>query len=709
MCVLKVHVKAPFHCCKHPLQTYGFSLASPAIQPWLPLSFYSEQSFYFSFFVRAAAAPSLPAAVATFFTADGSVEAPDTVLPFQRFNLLPELLGAVLYKTAAAVVPAAAMPDPVTFQLHVVWASAGLQVAGLVVLAARLAGSRGASKEDAPSMPLRRCSSAAAGALAVVCFLGVFKAATRVQSNPMLRETFALGVLWFQTAALCGVLTDDAPSQRVAFRLRWRLLLLTATVMLCWQFAAFIFLLQAAAAAATHLLCAASEAAVRSVLWTMLAVSAAAAVAMCGNTMLLSSLLVAFCTACLAALRLCPALPVTPPPSGWRVASRAVRVVATTTLLMVAVKAAAGAVVDDDAHVFDLLHAKMSDDAATFDTMMYLCGAAYRGLPSWVTDLLTSSSVLPVGTAVGALIMAAAAVRHPFARADRVFFVLCTALCGVLGTSIMRLMMLFIVPLCVLAGAVAAPEFAHEALGFAVPCIVQSPRVPAKPSRSRRRQTDPDSTDGLRRWLWVAIVPLLALVVATAAWQHIRGHWTAATAGPTGVWHGLTPFVPLMQALRQQAGPDDVVCASPVVSSAVLLTFAAHRPAAPSVAVHPHAENGGMRLRYRRFYSMYSRLDEADVHRQLAAHLGCTLAVVDFLPCDSKCLDGYSYADIAAKGLPQLGYNATMVRTASNPRRLQWCYAVTETPQRTIKAVFQNDRFLLLRLAAPGTTWPTGK
>ncbi len=93
-----------------------------------------------------------------------------------------------------------------------------------------------------------------------------------------------------------------------------------------------------------------------------------------------------------------------------------------------------------------------------FDTLQYLCGSAYNGLPSWVVDNITTSLLLPTAC-IALLIVAFCALKGDgVSFAPVCVFAIQTVPFSLLGIGIMRLMMFGNVSLCVLAGLIASPD-----------------------------------------------------------------------------------------------------------------------------------------------------------------------------------------------------------------------------------------------------------
>ena len=783
-------------CLFLSFQTYGFSLDPLANRPEeQTLTLYSEQAFYYSYFLRAVSAPTWTSALWSFFS-DDSTEFPNTVNPLHRFNIFPEAVIAGMYR----FIPRAEAPTPLDFMLNTVWLLSGIQAAALYLCARVMSAPALDTPPAAAASVLPGVSSRVAALVAVFCYVAALRVTTRVFTHPTLRENYALPFLWIQMAALAVVLREDSRRVRTAIvnstiDAKGRIVgpasldvdagmgnlddgggdgsgdggdgderasasstasrvvfVSTVLFMLCWQFGPFVLLLQLAALLATRAVGAVSLPALRGLVWTYAGSIAVVAIVMAGNVMLLTSLFSCLVIGSLVVLA-----------APWRPASvflRSFKVVVLPVVVMAVIKVGTAALAGarDDAHVFRILRAKLAPfEYRDFDTMQYLCGPAYNMLPDWVYDKLGVTLIGPAGLAVVGLTAAAVLVdvcRRSVTHVDgfRVFFCLQAIPFSMLGIGIMRLMMFGTVSLCLLASmAISVDWWEGDMLARLCPCVCSSCRALPLPRPARRdvvegvppsgpgssSSSGPSSSSssssssrakggGMPAWrtqMWMAVLPVLALILVSAGQQDVSDRVAAATAGPSTSSTSAKELANLMQFLHTTLKPRDVVVATPVVSSAVMASFAEQWPRRPAVSVHPHAESPDVRLRYRLLYQMYARLPEPVVASSLAV-LGGTYVVVDFVPCDSKCVGGYGYDAIANQGqaaarqavvefqaqpgnrvvaTPQQWKDAKKAARRSPPPE-QFCYDATETPLKLFKPVFQSDRYLVLKVKPPKTT-----
>lgn len=545
-----------------------------------------------------------------------------------------------------------------------------------------------------------------------------------------------------------------------------------------WQFAPFALFLQAACLLALQLLGYCSAQRLRHMMLAELAGVLAVGVLMFGNAMLLTSLFVVLACAVVGAVR-----------TGWladaaseapacaRVAGGAARALALLAGVG-AVKALLGALMPADSHVFSIFRAKVSD-YEDFDTLMYECGGAYNAMPAWVPQELVKSGLhLRAGAAAALLLLTLAVdLARRRASADPALLLLllqCVAY-ALIGVPIMRLMV-FVMPSLALMGAalgapalygglIAACSAAQPANGGAegeaavgataasttsttpagAPAAAGShgggaaaaATAAATPKGVRRRKgrkqeatpardapsagiAKPQRPRRARTPTWVTLVAawVIAPLLVITAWQHGRSLLREQLERePTR--KPLEGQIGLVHWIRDSTSPSDVIASSLPVSSTIKL--ATGRP----IALHPHAEDADMRLRYRSFYQVYSGMSEDAVYAAIAP-LGARYVVVSFSACDNVCSGGYGLNYTARAGvgevrgwveraLPTLPPRQREVATRLSAdgdwgetegvdgdgrplRRDQFCYLATEVPLRHFTPRFQNQEFLVLEV-----------
>lgn len=191
------------------------------------LIFYSEQAWYLSFFRRVVESPSLSTAFAHLLR-DNITEYPESISSLTRFNIWPEVAAGVLSRASGST------QFNINFILTFVWCSSGLLLASVYACGRAIS------------------SSSVGGLVAAGAFLANLNIVTRVHSNAMLRETFALPFLWIQVAGVIVLLrSETATKQQSAgwkrahlFFAQLAICCCTCIFTACWQFAVLAVLVQ---------------------------------------------------------------------------------------------------------------------------------------------------------------------------------------------------------------------------------------------------------------------------------------------------------------------------------------------------------------------------------------------------------------------------------------------------------------------------------
>jgi hypothetical protein len=188
---------------------------------------YSEQGFYYSFYHDAVAAPTWQDAYIS-FVADNRTEYPSTINALARFNVWPEAITALAYRSLSNTIQLDISPQD--FYNTVLFLLAGIQWAGLYYVTA-----------NCTRNPF-------AGVVAVLLSTLLVGLSTRLPSQPALRENWALPWFWWHTAALARLLSEQVPSATgiaEQHRIAATAYVFTGLGMICsWQFTPFLLLLQ---------------------------------------------------------------------------------------------------------------------------------------------------------------------------------------------------------------------------------------------------------------------------------------------------------------------------------------------------------------------------------------------------------------------------------------------------------------------------------
>lgn len=200
------------HHCHHPSEllhekTYNWSQLSTDERH---LQLHSEQAFYISYYFETVTAPD-PFTAFFNLVSDTTSEHPYTinvnvsthqhstaspasltrhgfVQTLSRFNIYQEFVLGNIHR----VLTIFASIDPYTTFMTAIWLLSGIQLAALFVVGYIFSG------------------NLAGGAVTAASFLFNLNETTRVYSNPLLRETFALPFLWIQIGALFAALSHTA-------------------------------------------------------------------------------------------------------------------------------------------------------------------------------------------------------------------------------------------------------------------------------------------------------------------------------------------------------------------------------------------------------------------------------------------------------------------------------------------------------------------
>ena len=325
------------------------------------LTLYSEQAFYTSFYWDIATSNASISEGITNLLYDSRSEYPGVINAIERFNVYPEVVAALIYRTFKSVMP----DDPLLFMAQYLYVLSGIEGAAIVFFAAFLG------------------RSVIAPVVALVFCFAYQPYATRINTQLTLRENYAVPFLWLQIAILTFILQralDATQRQPLSKGLLAALVVVTLSFMLSWQFAQFVLLLQSSALFATYILGYIDSS-------TLLTVTRCHAISLIlniglslGNAMLATGLLVLF----LFSIEIAFMFKVSEASLLSRIFRGLIAVVAMGVL-----KYGCGFLVEDDGHIFRILLAKLFG-FEDFMTWLYLCGPTYRAM-NWdsLVDLST--------------------------------------------------------------------------------------------------------------------------------------------------------------------------------------------------------------------------------------------------------------------------------------------------------------------------------
>lgn len=740
------------------------------------MTMHSEQAFYISYFFDTIRAAS-PFHAFFNLVSDTVSEAPDTINVLNRFNIYPEFVLGLLHRPLSIFVNI----NGFTFVLAAIFLLAGIQLGALFLLGRLVSGSYlgGVITACAFVFNLNETTRVYSNPLLRESFSLPFlwiqiALVVRVLRQPKRRALPApveakpeapvntAGLNKKAAAARRKMIarSKKAPSrwQRIkatvqpSLALYPELIYSTFFFMISWQFSQFIMFLQSAALLATHLLGYIPGVMLFDILICTMAGALLVVIAMWGNLMLLGSLFLCFAGAIvLLQVKGYFLLEVTDEPRDKQRARRPIRgIVEVPTgpisrflnavwgviiafLGMFVAKFFFSAITAADAHVFNLLKAKLTD-YEDYDTALYLCGSAYGLLPWSMWNNLGETLLSHRAVAVAAIILLQMLLefftQKRSADPALVFLFWQTLAFFLLGVTIMRLMLFFTPSFCVLASLLASPQFFRGVLDT-LQCRKADNQHDDPAPAAGSGDEDEDTTAKRRReskkpkkataeseaepeprvarpppGALFVVVALLLGGASLAATFHLGGPIleekidTITMTDPSG----FDDTVELMEWINQNTRKESVVVSSLALSSTIKLATGR------SLAIHPHAEDAGMRRRYRLLYTMYDKISQDAVYASMRALQG-DLLVIPFTSCDGKCSNGKSLQHVASLGAPMARRIAELWdedQVASRQLHLtdkhweerhdQFCFLITEEPMRKFKALFQNDKFLVLRI-----------
>ena len=369
---------------------------------------FSENAFYFAFAKDMRLKVQTHGVVEAFRSVmlhDNRSEAPHDIVPWQRFNLAPEVAIALICRDAQSLVECAVA----TVRCTSAW-----QFLFLAALAVRIGRPTG-DLTVVDALPGLLCGSLLASHLRL----------DRMHFNrsflhPMLRENFGCPMLWAQVACIGAALRGHRCHGKTAF--------FTAGFLLMWQLAPSVLLLELHALFAVHLVGKLSVEAASRIVRSLTVGNVVTACALCGNRLVMCSPFACLLYAWEASRFVGGGLPR----------------ISCTLVGGVALKAAFSLVDDADGHMLEIARAKLSASYNTFQSRVYLCDNTYQVL-DWVELVDIWGSGL-----LGLAVLAALASLR-LGDDDLIFLSLLAVQLLALACFIRRLSVLAIPPMAVMA------------------------------------------------------------------------------------------------------------------------------------------------------------------------------------------------------------------------------------------------------------------
>ncbi|XP_072036179.1 protein C-mannosyl-transferase DPY19L3-like isoform X2 [Amphiura filiformis] len=338
------------------------------------ISFRTESGLYYSYYKQLLEAPSISQGLVD-LTQDNVTESWRTINVLERFNVYQEVILAVLYKTLPFVQDHL---KPIFFYIDSVFVLHGMYVVALYCTAWLLSGSW------------------MAGVLATAFFIFNKGDSTRVEYTIPLRESFGFPLLYLQIALITYYLKPTTSTRRQLVTLGG-ILLSSFFFVLSWQFAQFIFLLQAAALYG----CTALHMVPPNKVTRLLQVQAVSLILFCilqfFNEMIIGSLVLSFIISALIDIKLqgSKLLPCSIGVRLGRLLLHIIFVLGLAVVINMFIKFAIN--LDADQHIFKFLLSKFHwGNTRDFDALMYLSNGAFEFLPLDTFTRLTSTLVFPV-------------------------------------------------------------------------------------------------------------------------------------------------------------------------------------------------------------------------------------------------------------------------------------------------------------------------
>eukprot|EP00041_Stephanoeca_diplocostata_P025678 m.677646 g.677646 ORF g.677646 m.677646 type:complete len:742 (-) comp22799_c0_seq4:163-2388(-) len=681
----------------------GFFNLSPSQRR---VGLYSENAFYFSFAEGIANENDLWKGLDTLIHDDRS-EAPTTINAWNRFNLVQELIVALVHKWGfsgwdLAVLYAVIVVGLTSVQFVTLTCTAAVAGVG---------NNRGMWHWIAAAVPMCVCAS-----LLVTHVRPDAVAYTRFFTNFVLRENTAAPFVWLQVASVMAFLRQWDKSAPGCVWGSSVLCLLT------WQFAPFLMFVHMVAASGVYAAGFIPTTKVTRLFRVFGAASVCASVIMMGNSMMLLSM--ATCTALVwEVLTIAEGNRVsTPLGFSHRVLKTLVAIAGGVSVKILLLGRVLG--MGSDSHIAGILRAKIDQEYNDFQSLVYLCDGAFQTMPSSMIDGLIATNVLPYA-ACSALIIALLSLTSIVAApgpeimhkyADLAYLLLVTIGFGVLAISIVRLAVLWI-PALILQGSLLvsprmcdvlcdASDWTYDKIigpTTATPAATRRSDVTHTPSskgKKGRRATeahtklsDVDHVEAKGQWATTVRMVhfLLSLLVLRRVVQAVRPVYAEITTevAHVGISPSETATLQLTEWLTAHYDDGTIVATDGPLSSHLrcLTKF--------RIVQHPHAEDYHMRIRHETLYQQYNRVPEEAIRNTLVSHFGAKVLVLSRGPCYLKCrpktllwnafqspnlesaddMDGYMVEDVA---------NATRsdgTVGTGDPTVARFCEKAIESPQ----------------------------
>lgn len=627
------------------------------------LSFRTEMGLYYSYFKTMVESPTLQDGVTNIMN-DNVTEYPLVINTLKRFNLYPEMILAIGYRSyesinaffqretkqcwrvnrgegLSPVESCEGLGEPAYFYVESVFALHGLMMFIFLLFGVYLS------------------NSIFGGILAVASFFCNHGECTRVQWTPPLRESFAYPFFVIELFLVTHVLRTTRPLWRHGF---W-IAVASTLFMIPWQFAQFALLTQTMSVFATYMLQFIGSKKLKIIIFGQLFSWLMSWLLLFMNEMLLTS----FYFSCLITVLVIMWMEPLIVKLRLRILIWAVQ---GSFLLSgtVGLKILIGKMlkIADDAHIGDILRTKFTD-FKNFHTQLYTCAAEFDFMEA-ETPMRVAKTLLAPGALVAVLGTICLVgyqelsswkrkksakgkeekhIQEPLVKADRnkphaelvfhIFQLFCFTLMAVM---IMRLKLFWTPHLCLITSLLAY----RQLFGWV---------------GSKERH-----------------FALLALYLAGMGYQGYQN--ISHQLNIVGEFSNI-PLEQVVEWITHNTEPHAVFAgAMPTMATVKLCT---KRP----IVNHPHYEDSGLRKRTMKVYSMYSRKSLEDVKKNLV-DLYVNYAIVEDSWCRKRSRIGCSMPEIWD------------ISDKENRHKTPVCLLLNENPEPYFKTVYKNNVYTILKV-----------
>jgi C-mannosyltransferase DPY19L len=652
------------------------------------MSFQTEQGFYYYYYKRVVQAPSTWAAIQSTLVDYGS-EYPASLNPLRRFNVYPELVVGLLYRSwisvfgvgsgAGTAAGASFAASPIHFYINTVFALNGLFIVSIVWLT--MLWSRHALLN---------------GIVAAVFFLNNYSQATRIHSSPGLREHFALPLLWFQFVVLTIILKRNDVLTKYSRRILHALFVcLSVGLLLSWQLTNILLATQCASLFAAYFFGKLPPKPLLKLMSMLLTAACIAAAMMFFNPMTTTSWMLAFsisvfptflrhtqpvwlawlATSVIAGIVVeqnfvigvisivILAFAVTMQFQGsssscWkqRILMALVQAVCTWQhrVLLLYVTGSGSEV----AHITRIMKTKLFGEQGDFHTLLYVCSAVFDMLPQETFVYCTKTLILPL--AIVAIIMFLFQHnRQP--DASMVYHIIQFAFFSVLAVFVMRLRCLWIPYLaCFAASIVPLPARGGAGLLSLVP-----------------------KSNDRRRFAVAIAVPLLCLAASSyVGLPHAHRLYTVESE------FNDPQQLQLLEWIQTHTPESAVFAGSMRITSTVRLTTGRR------INNHPHYEDEAIRDRTLKIYSIYGPADQDAYFKTLRDEFHTDFVIITnalcHMPPQSTGRPGCTMREIVLSSMPP----ELSQQQSSQSLGKQLCKHIAQE-----RIAFQNQKYTVVKIS----------